>query len=134
MMTQTSIPLRTYWQFSSIVRDHLLRQETLQVTTRGKSLLGTVIFQKGQTYNKDAGTRENSVHHVHTHCDTQDKKESLRRSRLYEKIATHSLHPELNQWLHYFTDQLDCHDWPSGPWRRRSSAIQSRAHCKIEPP
>lgn len=35
--TNVSVALGTYWQLSCIVRNHLLEQETLQVTTRRKS-------------------------------------------------------------------------------------------------
>lgn len=64
-------------------------------------------------------------------------KKNLRRPRLYGRTGTYNLHPELNQWLYYFTDQPDCHDWPVGPGRRmgwKYKAIQSRAQYKTEPP
>lgn len=54
-------------------------------------------------------------------------KKNLRRPRLYGRTGTYNLHPELNLWLSYFTDQADCHSWPVGSWERNGVEVQGHS-------
>lgn len=61
--TNISIALGTYWQLFCIVRNHLLEQEILQVTTKEESSQST--DRKGETQDKVVRPTEIPVHHNH---------------------------------------------------------------------
>lgn len=85
--TNISIALGTYWQLFCIVRNHLLEQEILQVTTKESS---QSTARKGETQDKDVRATEIPVHHNHTllRHPQEERKTSKCRSCVGEVVPT----------------------------------------------